>query len=34
MFAAVPLLALPVLVYNLIVLTLPNGFKAACSRSG
>lgn len=29
MFAAVPLLALPVLVYNLIVLTLPNGFKAA-----
>ncbi|MDR6627385.1 hypothetical protein [Caulobacter segnis] len=29
MFAAVPLLALPVLVYNLIVLTLPGGFKAA-----
>ena len=29
MFAAVPLLALPVLVYNLIVLTLPNGFEAA-----
>jgi hypothetical protein len=29
MFAAVPLLALPVLVYNLIVLLLPGGFKAA-----
>jgi hypothetical protein len=29
MFAAVPLLALPVLVYNLIVLILPGGFKAA-----
>ncbi|PHY18162.1 hypothetical protein [Caulobacter sp. BP25] len=29
MFAAVPLLALPVLVYNLIILTLPGGFKAA-----
>ena len=29
MFAAVPLLALPVLVYNLILLTLPGGFKAA-----
>lgn len=29
MFAAVPLLALPVLVYNLIVLTLPGGLRAA-----
>ncbi len=29
MFAAVPLLALPVLIYNLIALTLANGFKAA-----
>lgn len=29
MFAAVPLLALPVLVYNLIVLIMPGGFKAA-----
>ena len=29
MFAAVPLLALPVLVYNLVVLTLPGGIKAA-----
>lgn len=29
MFAALPLLALPVLVYNLVVLTLPGGFKAA-----
>jgi len=29
MFAAVPLLALPVLIYNLIVLTLPGGIKAA-----
>ncbi|NQE63381.1 MULTISPECIES: hypothetical protein [unclassified Caulobacter] len=29
MFAAVPLLALPVLIYNLIVLTLAGGFKAA-----
>jgi hypothetical protein len=29
MFAAIPLLALPVLIYNLIALTLANGFKAA-----
>ena len=29
MFAAVPLLALPVLIYNLIALTLTGGFKAA-----
>lgn len=29
MFAAVPLLALPVLVYNLIALALPGGFKSA-----
>lgn len=28
MFAAVPLLALPVLIYNLIALTLAGGFKA------
>jgi hypothetical protein len=28
MFAAVPLLALPVLIYNLIALTLTGGFKA------
>lgn len=34
MFAAVPLLALPVLVYNLIVLTLPGGFKAADASLG
>ena len=27
MFAALPLLALPVLVYNLIALTLPGGLK-------
>lgn len=29
MFAAIPLLALPVLIYNLIALTLAGGFKAA-----
>ena len=28
MFAAVPLLALPVIVYNLVALTLTGGFKA------
>ena len=28
MFAAIPLLALPVLVYNVIALTLPDGFSA------
>jgi hypothetical protein len=28
MFAAVPLLALPVIVYNLIALTLAGGFRA------
>lgn len=36
MFAAIPLLALPVLVYNVIVLTLPGGFMAvdAAQRMG
>jgi hypothetical protein len=29
MFAAVPLLALPVIIYNLVALTLAGGFKAA-----
>ena len=29
MFAAIPLLALPVLIYNLVALTLPGAFKAA-----
>jgi hypothetical protein len=34
MFAAFPLLALPVLVYNLIVLTLAGGFNANAPSTG
>jgi hypothetical protein len=33
MFAAFPLLALPVLVYNLIVLTLTGAFKSPTPRT-
>jgi hypothetical protein len=33
MFAALPLLALPVLVYNLVAITLSGGFKAASAQA-
>ena len=33
MFAAFPLLALPVLIYNLVALTLTGGFKAATAQA-
>jgi hypothetical protein len=32
MFAALPLLALPVLIYNALVLTMPQGFRSALAQ--